>query len=140
MASNEHIVAVVEPTKDGEATLDIAHQVVDRGGKATVLILLTNATMNDVRAFAAAEDIGFGDALEIFRERLAETYAARVGVDPSSTIVANHLPMGRTVFDAATEASATIIALPQRLARARGWRGPLGRSRLPVVIAPPAAA
>lgn len=140
MTTNEHIVAVVEPTEDGEATLKIAHEVVDRGGKATVLIVLTNGTMNDVRAFAAAENIGFGDALEIFRERLAETYAARVGVDVTSTIIAERLPQGRTVFDAATDASATIIALPQKLARSRGWRGPVGRSRVPVVIAPPAAA
>jgi len=140
MTSNEHIVAVVEPTHDGETTLDIAHEVAGRGGKATVLIMLTAATMNDVRAFAAAENIGFGDALEIFRDRLSETYAARVGGNATSTIVAEGEPVGRSVFDAATDVRATIIAVPQKLARSRSWRGPVGRSRVPVVIAPPAAA
>ena len=78
MNTQEHIVAVVEPTLDGESTLDIAHQVVSRGGRATVVVVVTRKTMRDIQAFAESERLTVPDASEIYFERLAELYRYRL--------------------------------------------------------------
>jgi len=140
MKTQEHIVAVVEPTRDGEATLDIAREVVMRGGRATVVVLVTRQTMSDIRDFAEAENLTFPDAREIFIERLAAMYSSRVGGPDTSAIVAQGDYSGRTVFTSATSARSTTIAMPQGLAKRRGWRVSVARSQVPVLIAPPTAA
>ena len=140
MKTQEHIVAVVEPTRDGEATLDIAREVVMRGGRATVVLLVTRQTMSDIRDFAEAENLTFPDAREIFIERLAAMYSSRVGGPDTSAIVAQGDYSGRTVFTSATSARPTTIAMPQGLAKRRGWRVSVARSQVPVLIAPPTAA
>jgi hypothetical protein len=140
MKTQEHIVAVVEPTPDGEATLDIAHEVVNRGGRATVVVLVTRKTLNDIRGFAEAENLTFPDAREIFVERLAEMYSSRVGGRDTRAIVAEGDYSSRMVFDSAVSARPTTIAMPQSMAKRRGWRASVARSRVPVLIAPPAAA
>jgi hypothetical protein len=38
MQTREHLIAIVEPTVEGEAPLALATDLVTRGGKATVLI------------------------------------------------------------------------------------------------------
>ncbi len=40
MKLQEHLLAVVDPTEAGDSTLDIASDVVARGGKATVVVLV----------------------------------------------------------------------------------------------------
>ena len=43
MNSQEHIVAVVDSTHGEDSTLDLARQVVARGGRATVVVLVNGA-------------------------------------------------------------------------------------------------
>jgi MinD superfamily P-loop ATPase len=137
MNTQEHIVAVVEPTLDGESTLDIAHQVVSRGGRATVVVVVTRKTMSDVQAFAESERLTVPDASEIYFERLAELYTSRVGGTDTSAVVTESASSGKIVFETAARVSPTSIAMPQRLASRRGWRGSVARSQVPVLIAPP---
>jgi hypothetical protein len=140
MKTQEHIVAVVEPARDGEATLDVAQKVVRGGGRATVVVLVSRKTMRDVRDFAEAENLTVPDASEIYFERLAETYTAIVGGADTATVVTQNASSGRSVFDLASHIQPTSIAMPQRVANQRGWRSSVARSAVPVLITPPAAA
>lgn len=138
MTNQEHIVAVVEPTASGEAPLDVARETVHRGGRATVVILLNRRTDEDIRNFAAAEDLTFPDAREIFLERLTDTYSALLGGE--SRVVATGEFSARSIMEGAARISATSIAMPQTTARRYGWRGAIKRSHVPVVISPRRAA
>jgi hypothetical protein len=140
MKNQEHMVAVVEPARDGESTIELAQQVVDRGGRATVLVVVTRDTVTDIAAFAEAEELRFPDAKEIYVERLAEVYSSRFGDHEVATIVTDHREPNRVAFDTAGKVAATTVAMPQRLATRRGWRASVARSQVPVLIAPPRAA
>lgn len=136
MKTQEHIVAVVEPTRDGEATLDIAQEVIERGGRATVVVLVTRKTMSDISAFAESENLTVPDASEIYFERLAEMYASRIGSPDTSAVVTQGASSSRVVFETAASVRPTSIAMPQRFANRRGWRASVARSKVPVLIAP----
>jgi hypothetical protein len=140
MNTQEHVVAFVEPTRDGESALEVAQETVDNGGRATVVVLVTRKTMTDVRAFAESENLTVPDATAIYFERLADTYSARLGNDHASAVVTESAYAGRHLFDVATRVDPTTIVMPQRLANRRGWRSFVGRSQVPVLITPPAAA
>jgi hypothetical protein len=140
MNTQEHIVAFVEPTRDGEATLEIAQETVNSGGRATVVLLVSRKTMSDVRDFAESENLTIPDATAIYFERLADTYASRLGNPETSAVVTESAYAGRHLFETATQAHPTTIVMPQRLANRRGWRSFVGRSQVPVLITPPPAA
>lgn len=140
MNKQEHIVAVVESTRDEDSILDLARQVVNRGGRATVVVLVHSTTDRDMRLFAGAENLTVPDAREIYLERLSRNYSSRVGGVDTSVIIAEGDYSGRSVFASAEKVGPTTIALPQSLAHRPGWRGPVARSRVPVVIAPGRAA
>ena len=136
----EHIVAVVEPTIAGESTLDVAHDTVSRGGRASVVVLLTKETIGNIRKFAEVEELTFPDAREIFLERLTDAYAARVGIGESSVVTLDtDTYTGRSVIENAQK-HATTIAIAQKVANLRGWRAPISRSRVPILISPTRAA
>jgi hypothetical protein len=140
MNTQEHVVAFVEPTLDGESALEVAQETVNNGGRATVVVLVTRKTMTDVRAFAESEDLTVPDATAIYFERLADMYSSRLGDGDASAVVTESAYSGRHLFDVATRAHPTTIVMPQRLASRRGWRSFVGRSQIPVLITPPAAA
>ncbi len=140
MKTQEHIVAFVEPTRDGESTFEIAQETVSSGGRATVVVLVNRETMTHVRAFAESEGLTVPDATAIYFERLADTYSSRLGDSESSAVVTESAYAGRHLFDTATRANPTTIVMPQRLARRRGWRSFVSRSQVPVLITPPPAA
>ncbi len=140
MNTQEHIVAVVEPTLDGEATLEIARKAVDGGGRATVVVLVSRGTMSDIRDFAESESLTVPDASEIYFDRLAETYSDRIGSRERVAIVTESAYSGRKVFEKAVGVEPTTIAMPQRLANRRGWRPSVASSDVPVLIAPAPAA
>ena len=140
MKTKEHMVAVVEPTRDGEATIDLAQEVVDRGGRATVVVLITKDTIRNISAFAHSEAMAYADAKEIYVERLADVYTSRLGEEDAATIVTDDAHPSQVVFNTATRSAATSVAMPQRLATRRGWKAAVARSIVPVLIAPPTAA
>ena len=140
MNSQEHIVAFVEPTLDGEPALEVAQETINSGGRATVVLLVNRQTMTDVRAFAQSENLTVPDATSIYFERLAETYSSKLGNEGVSAVVTESVYSGAHLFDVATRANPTTIVMPQRLAARRGWRSFVGRSQVPVLITPPVAA
>ncbi len=136
MNNQEHIVAVVDSTHGEDSTLDLARQVVARGGRATVVILVNGANAKDIRHFAEAENLTFPGAREIYLERLSRIYSSRLGGLDTSAIIAEGDHSGRSVFASAERVGATTIAVPKSLAHRPSWRGPVAHSRVPVLIAP----
>ncbi len=104
MNKQEHIVAVVDSTHEEDSTLNLARQVVDRGGRATVVVLVNGTTTSDIRRFAEAENLTVPDARAIYLERLSRMYSSRVGGLNTSAIVAERDYSGRSVFASAEKA------------------------------------
>jgi hypothetical protein len=139
MKNQEHIVAVVDPTVDEDTTLDLAQEVVDRGGLVTVMVLASRDTVAGMAAFANSEDLTVPDGAEIYLERLAMQYTERFNGQAAATILTG-ADASRSVFATAARNAATVVAMPQRLAGRRGWRSSVAKSPIPVLIAPPKAA
>lgn len=139
MNNQEHIVAVVDPSVDGDTTLDLAREVVDRGGRATVMVLASRDTIAGMTAFANAEDLTFPDAKEIYLERLALQYQERFNGREAPTILTG-VGSSRFVFARAAQEAASVVAVPQRLTKKRGWRKSVAKSPVPVLVAPLEAA
>ncbi len=139
MKAQEHIVAIVDPTRDEDSTIDLAQEVVERGGRATVIVLASKETMSAIADFARSEDLTVPDATEIYLERLTTMYATRFGGQDAPTIFTN-ADAGRFVFDTAARSAATVVAMPQRLASRRAWKASVTKPQVPVLVAPPKAA
>ena len=140
MKTQEHVVAFVEPTLDGESALEFAQETINSGGRATVVVLVNRQTMTDVRAFAESEDLTVPDATAIYFDRLAERYSSQLGNQGVSAVVTESAYSGRHLFDVAARANPTTIVMPQRLASRRSWRSFVGHSQVPILITPPVAA
>jgi len=140
MTGQEHLVAVVEPTLDGEAPVEFAKQAFERGGRATVVLLIGKETVNNIAAFADAEDLTFPDGREIYLERVAELYSEIFKGKERVTIVADGPEANREVFDRVARDEATSVVVPQRLANRRNWKASVAKATVPVVITPPKAA
>jgi hypothetical protein len=140
MKNQEHIVAVVDPSVNEDSTLDLAQQVVDRGGRVTVMVLASRDTVAGMTAFASSEDLTLPDGAEIYLERLAMQYTERFrGQEAAATILTGADASG-FVFATAARNGATVLAMPQWLATKRSWRTSVAKSQVPVLIAPPKAA
>ncbi len=139
MKNQEHIVAIVDPTVDEDSTLDLAQEVVDRGGRVTVMVLASRDTVAGMTAFANSEDLTLPDGAEIYLERLAMQYTERFGGPEATTILAR-VDASEFVFATAKQKAATVVAMPQRLAGRRAWRNSVAKSPVPVMIAPQKAA
>ena len=140
MANQEHTIAVVEPVLDGDTTLHFAKQAVERGGRASVMVLLGRETVAGIAAYAEAEDLTYPDGREIYIKQLARNYSELFDGREHVTIVTDGHNANRVVFDSASKEEATTVVVPQRLVNRRGWRASVAKSPVPVVIAPPAAA
>lgn len=140
MKNQEHIVAVVDPTVEEDSTLDLAQEVVDRGGRVTVMVLASRDTVAGMTAFAKSEDLTVPDGAEIYLERLAMQYTERFGGHEAAATILTSADASGFVFATAARNAATVVAMPQRLAGRRGWRTSVAKSQVPVLIAPPKAA
>jgi hypothetical protein len=137
MHKQEYIIAVVEPTHDGEAPLEIARDVASRGGRASVFIMATERAKRDIKAFSDSEQLPFGEASAMYADRVSERYTRQVGGSATATHFTETLRSGRQLLDLASTTGATMVAIPQHLMDNREWRRAVGRSPIPVVIAPP---
>ena len=134
------MIAVVEPTLDGELPVEYARQAFDRGGTATVVLLIGKETVAHINAFAESEDLSFPDGREIYLERIADLYSEILQGRDRVTIVADGPAANRVVFDRAARQDATSVVVPQRLVNRRNWKSSVAKSTVPVVVAPPKAA
>jgi hypothetical protein len=140
MSNQEHLVAVIDHPGEAGATIDIARETVNRGGRATLILLLTADDRKTIQALAEGERLSIGEAEAVFVGRLQENYRRRVGAGDIRTIVRNRPSSARAVLAAASQARATTLAVPSSVARHRRWGRALSRSPLPIVVTPPRAA
>ena len=140
MTSQNHTIAVVDPSLDGETTLEYAKQTVDQGGRASVIVLLGRETVDGIVAFSKAEELAVPDGREIFIDQLARRYSELLDGKEQVTIIADRPDTSRFVFDKAHTDGATSVVVPQRLVNRRKWKTSVARSQVPVVVTPPKAA
>ncbi len=140
MTNHEHTIAVVEPSLDGDTTLQYAKDVVDRGGSASVIVLLGRETVDGIAAFSDSEDLPLADGREIYLDRLARQYSELFNGRERVAILSDGLGASRVVFDRAGHEAATSVVIPQRLVTRRKWKSSVAKSPVPVVIAPAKAA
>lgn len=138
MTTREHVLTIVEPSASGEAPLAIANDLVARGGKATILVLIDDVARDDFRRFADAQDLDVHHGEAVAIDRMLDLYTTRVGGSDTEAIVTDGRSSVRDILTLAAEADATSIALPQQLARRRSVRKLVSESHLPVVVTPAA--
>jgi hypothetical protein len=138
-ASTEHLLAVVEPIADGDAPLDFARDVVARGGRASVLMLITDRVRADIRDYAEVIDLpDYAEAEARAIERLTAICGERIGVEVP-TAVARFGWLG-VDFRRYISEEITSVAVPEAIVGRRGVDRMLGRLGRPVVVTPQLAA
>ena len=140
MTSREHTIAVVEPTIDGELPVEYARQAFDRGGRATVILLIGKETVANIAAFAEAENLSFPDGREIYLERVADLYSEIFDGKEQVTLIADGPHADRAVFERVARDAATSVVVPQRLVKRRNWKSAVASAPVPVVVTPAKAA
>jgi len=138
MTHREHLLAIVEPSATGEAPLEIANDVVTRGGKATIVVLLTDEARNDFRRFADAQDLDVHHGEAVAVDRLIDVYTTRVGGSDTDSMVTHARTSALDLLAMAADTDATSIAIPQQLARRRGVRKLVSQAPVPVLVTPAA--
>ena len=140
MQEREHIFAVIDTAPGSTAVLDIARDAVQRGARATLVMMFTPYDRRSIIALAEAENLTIGEAEAIYLDRAQETYRVAVGGSDTTTIVRYRPSSAKDVLAAAVQARATALAVPSSLASHRRWRSELSKSGMPVVITPSKAA
>ena len=138
MTHREHLLAIVEPSATGEAPLEIANDVVTRGGKATIVVLLTDEARNDFRRFADAQDLDVHHGEAVAVDRLIDVYTTRVGGSDTDSVVSHARTSALDLLAMAADTDATSIAIPQQVARRRGVRKLVSQAPVPVLVTPAA--
>jgi hypothetical protein len=138
MTHREHLLTIVEPSTTGEAPLELANDLVARGGKATIVVLLTDEARADFRRFADAQDLDLHHGEAVAIDRMLEVYTARVGGSDTESIVTSARSSASDLLTMAADADATSIAIPQQLAGRRGARKLISESPVPVLVTPAA--
>lgn len=138
MNTLEHIVAIVQPTGRYDSTVDIARDVVANGGRATVIMLVTDRVRRDIRDFAAAENLSIGEAEAIAIDRLSDDYVTAIGAGHTDVVVS-------TATDAHDQAqpalaTATKIAVGQDALTRHALNRLASSTTVPVIVAAPRAA
>ena len=133
MSKNEHLLAIVEPTFGGDATLDFAHETVARGGTASVLMVITDRVQRDIRALAGSGAFDQGDAEERALDQLRTRCNDRIGGVPR--LDTHFGSIGSELVKYVT-ADTTAIAIPARLVTDRLVERIVAYSGKPVIVAP----
>ncbi len=133
MAKREHLLTLVEPTKGGDATLELAHETVERGGEATVVMVITNRVRRDIDAYATSENLDRADAEGRALNQLDNYCRNRVG---GSANVETRYSGPRTDVAEFVTPEITAIAVPDGLIGQRAIGKLVKRTGLPVVVTP----
>lgn len=133
MSKHEHLLTIVEPTPGGDTTLDLANETVARGGTASVVMVVTDRVVRDIRAYATAEGLGVGEAEAIALDQLRSQCNDRIG--GTRCLMTHTGPLGNDVVKYVT-ASTTAIAIPGRLVTDKLVERLATKTGLPVIVAP----
>ncbi len=133
MSTREHLLTIVEPTTGGDGTLGIARETVARGGRATVVMVITDRVQRDIREFADSEDIGRYEAESLALDQLRTHCSERIG-GPAHVEI-RFGPIGSDVVNHVT-ADTTAIAVPASLVDNRLAERLAEYSGRPVIVTP----
>lgn len=136
MSNREHMIAVIDPTLDAEPTLEMARETIRRGGKATLVVLLSADDRRTMQALAEGERMSIGDAEEIYIDRATNALVRSVGGTDTTAIVRYRPSTARDLLATAEQLRATSMSVPASLVRHRKWRSALRSMPLPVYVAP----
>lgn len=134
MNNLDHIVAIVQPTSDQDTTVDIARDVVANGGRATIVMLITDRVRKDIREFAEGEGLSLGEAEAMAIDRMSDEYIATVGAGRTNVIVST-MAGGLSPKHPAL-AGATSIAVGQQALNRQSLQRLVSGATIPVVVAP----
>lgn len=132
----EHLLAVVEPLEGEDATLALARDVIARGGRATVLMMMTDRIRRDIEDYADCESISLGEAEARIVDHLAADVERRSGGATAHAVFGGR--RGTIDVRGYLTADTTVIAVPERLSRSA--RRLVSRAKVPVVLTPRQAA
>lgn len=133
MTPQDHILAIVEPTDGGDLTVDLAEATIARGGKATVVVLITDRVLSDIRAFATAEDLAWNDAHAQALEQIEMQYVSRTGA--ATMFVRSQAKLFDQLRSLVTE-DVTAIALPEQLVENFSVQAFANSIGVPVTVTP----
>jgi hypothetical protein len=136
LSDREHIIAVIDPTRDTEPTLEIARETVRRGGKATLVLLLGADDRRTMQALAEGARLSLGQAEEIYIDRATSALLRSVGGAGTTAIVRYRPSTARDLLATAERLRATSLSVPASLVRQRQWRSALSNMPLPVYVTP----
>jgi hypothetical protein len=137
VANHEHLLTIVEPVPGGDTTLDLAHETVERGGTARVVMVITDRVRRDISAFAKSENLDLSDAETLALDRLRTQCADRVGGSPTVETYFGNLAVG--LRDHLTDGT-TAIAVPKHLGAGRRIRRTAAKAGIPLIVTPKRAA
>lgn len=135
MTPQDHILAIVEPTDGGDLTVDLAEATIARGGNATVVVLITDRVLGDIRSFAAAEDLPWNDAHTQALEQIETQYLSRVGA--TTLFVRANAKLLDQLRSLVTD-EITAIALPEQLVTNFSVQAFANSIGVPVTVTPSA--
>lgn len=135
-ADAEHVLTIVEPTAHGDSTLDLAHDVVARGGRASVVMVITDRVDADIDGYAESENLSRTEAETQAFEQLAGYCANRIGGEVP-TIVERFGWLGVDIRRHITD-DVTSVAIPAGLLGKRDLARIERRLGRPVVVTPAA--
>lgn len=136
MSNNEHMVAIIDRMFDAEAGLQPARETIQRGGKATLVLLLTTEDRRRIAALADGARLSIGEAEEIYVNRIKDEYLEGIGDSRTRVIVRNRPSGARDLLATAQWMRATSMSLPTSLVGHRKWRSALTGTPMRVFVTP----
>ena len=138
MNNLEHIIAIVQPTNREDTTVDIARDVVANGGRATVVMLITDRVRKDIREFAEGEGLSLGEAEAMAIDRMSDDYIEAVGPGRTRVIVST-MSSGLSSQHPSL-AGATTIAVGEQALSQPSLQRLVSGATIPVIVTPTRAA
>jgi|GEM_PF-3524358 len=137
MSYTEHVLAVIDPTRERPADLDVARDAVAQGGRATVVVAASGGLRNGLDAIGRSEQFAGSLPGAAAMDRIVDGYRATVGAGTDVGVVdLDRRTVCRTVLRHAESAGVTMVTVPDHLLRTRRWSRAAERARVAVVRAP----
>ncbi len=133
MSHHEHLLTIVEPIPGGDSTLGLAHDIVARGGSASVVVVITDRVRREFVAHAEADGLGGGEAEARAIQQLRAQYRDRIGGSPTLDIYYGAL---RSDVVRYVTPDTTAIAIPECLVADKLVERIAAYSGRPVIVAP----
>lgn len=135
-----HVLAVVDSMDDAQPTLSLAKDVVDHGGRATVLIHLGDTDRTHITDYASSEGLSLGEAEARYIDSTLSNVRDFVGHHGTNAVITDSVRDGAAVIQRALKSDATSVAVPSDLAGRRSWRRAMAQTPVQLIVAPRTAA